>query len=465
MDRKGASLQTLFALLAVFLLSALSAAGAARAQQREPEVFIDTSVLQELGQFDTSRNGAGPSRPVLSRPAEMPAQSILTQPPVVNFPVEYRAKKVESFNPSVDKSRSIPLPGKVVAPPAAQPFQAPVARQESAGLGSNPDKPDGDGGMLPLPLPAGTAETFENVETETARPATPAIPARKPDIAVTAAEKKNLPPLPPRRPEIQHASPEFVAEARAKENFRASSSSRAGVPSMPAVPKGRVMAQPLQKRDSAAAAAYPDDPLARALLIPDKKALAEALEKAMPEESQAKAKSMSRLLPPPLPVPAKADRGEKREAAVIDITEPVDITEEKMAAIEPASAAGHIPRPPPEPENSESEYISVAFKAGNPGLGQEQERSLEDDILPALRNNPQWRLQVQAFASAAGKDGSNGARRASLSRALAVRGWLIDRGIDPARIDVRALGAQTDRQPQDRVDFVFFDEKAQSATQ
>ena len=44
-----------------------------------------------------------------------------------------------------------------------------------------------------------------------------------------------------------------------------------------------------------------------------------------------------------------------------------------------------------------------------------------------------------------------------LSRALTIRSYLLDKGVRAHRMDVRALGAKTDREPQDRVDLVFLD--------
>lgn len=52
------------------------------------------------------------------------------------------------------------------------------------------------------------------------------------------------------------------------------------------------------------------------------------------------------------------------------------------------------------------------------------------------------------------QDGANKARRLSLSRALAVRAYLIDNEIASTRMDVRALGNRADDGPADRVDLV-----------
>jgi outer membrane protein OmpA-like peptidoglycan-associated protein len=77
-----------------------------------------------------------------------------------------------------------------------------------------------------------------------------------------------------------------------------------------------------------------------------------------------------------------------------------------------------------------------------------------DNATAQMKSMDSGRLQIRAYA--AGEDGNKGsARRISLARALAVRTRMMDKGIDPARLDVRALGTETDRSPTDRVDLVF----------
>ncbi|HZB90781.1 MAG TPA: OmpA family protein, partial [Stellaceae bacterium] len=76
-----------------------------------------------------------------------------------------------------------------------------------------------------------------------------------------------------------------------------------------------------------------------------------------------------------------------------------------------------------------------------------------------LGSDDQVRLQLVAHASG-GSDESNEARRISLQRALAVRSYLIDRGIASTRMDVRALGNRSEGGsggPLDRVDVVMLD--------
>ena len=71
--------------------------------------------------------------------------------------------------------------------------------------------------------------------------------------------------------------------------------------------------------------------------------------------------------------------------------------------------------------------------------------------LNAAMTTPNARVELQAFGGTKGDKGSD-ARRLSLKRALAIRQVLIDDGVSPDRIDVRAMGGVDDTGPTDRVD-------------
>ena len=67
--------------------------------------------------------------------------------------------------------------------------------------------------------------------------------------------------------------------------------------------------------------------------------------------------------------------------------------------------------------------------------------------------NDALRLTIRAYAEGSAEEASQ-ARRLSLSRALAVRSYLIEQGIRGPRMDVRALGHRIES-PRDRVDLVL----------
>ena len=79
------------------------------------------------------------------------------------------------------------------------------------------------------------------------------------------------------------------------------------------------------------------------------------------------------------------------------------------------------------------------------------------DRLAALANElgtGKARLQLKAFAGGSAETSSS-ARRLSLSRALAVRSFLIEEGLRSTRIDVRALGKAGGTGPAERVDIIL----------
>jgi outer membrane protein OmpA-like peptidoglycan-associated protein len=78
-----------------------------------------------------------------------------------------------------------------------------------------------------------------------------------------------------------------------------------------------------------------------------------------------------------------------------------------------------------------------------------------DAVAAKMATNDALRVQVVAHATG-GSDQAIEARRISLARAVAVRGYLIEKGVRNLRIDVRALGNRADDLPAgDQVDLVL----------
>jgi len=114
-------------------------------------------------------------------------------------------------------------------------------------------------------------------------------------------------------------------------------------------------------------------------------------------------------------------------------------------------------------ENGESQTAALAPAPSGDSMqivfaGESAE--LPPDILPKLdglaeklMQDENLRLQLMAYASGT-EDTASKARRISLSRALAVRAYLIGKGIRSTRMDVRALGNKVEGEPADRVDIV-----------
>jgi outer membrane protein OmpA-like peptidoglycan-associated protein len=126
----------------------------------------------------------------------------------------------------------------------------------------------------------------------------------------------------------------------------------------------------------------------------------------------------------------------------------------------PAAAAQPEPKPQvasapatPAPAASSAETIQLLFGSGEADLTEDAKKTLAG-VAQTLRTDDNARLQLMAFAAGAENEASM-ARRLSLSRALAVRSYLIAEGVRSTRIDVRALGNKTEAEPADRVDLLI----------
>jgi len=108
--------------------------------------------------------------------------------------------------------------------------------------------------------------------------------------------------------------------------------------------------------------------------------------------------------------------------------------------------------PPPAALPSEGQAMQLLFAGSSTQLDERAQGQLRQ-LASALGSSEQ-RLQLKAFATGT-SDRPSAARRESLSRALAVRSFLIENGVRSTRIDVRALGQPTDGGPSDRVDVIL----------
>ena len=137
--------------------------------------------------------------------------------------------------------------------------------------------------------------------------------------------------------------------------------------------------------------------------------------------------------------------------------------EPKIAEAPPAPPAEpKVAEAPPEPVAAPIEQVALPV-SGEPGDAirvkfgaTESKMSAEfKEALAALaesvKDKPELRLQLMAYAGGADLSSSK-ARRLSLSRALSVRSFLIEKGVRSTRIDVRALGNKTTDEPVNRVD-------------
>jgi outer membrane protein OmpA-like peptidoglycan-associated protein len=183
--------------------------------------------------------------------------------------------------------------------------------------------------------------------------------------------------------------------------------------------------------------------------------------------------------PPPAPepvVPNKSNVPDAPSPAPDTTTSPQEMLEQRSdsqpsapAAPAPVATAPSTPEPAPAPKpaaetaavppaakdpvasapSGAGEY-SLAFGSGSFELNNAARAQL-DSIVKNMGSDENMRIQLQAYAEGDSNNASK-ARRLSLSRALQVRSYLIDKGVRSTRIDVRALGANVPSGPADRVD-------------
>lgn len=206
--------------------------------------------------------------------------------------------------------------------------------------------------------------------------------------------------------------------------------------------------------------------------------------KRMPVETEPLTKESGETAAPPEPPPPPPAPGESTgtsPAAGATAEKSAEDTKKKAgAAMAPppgdmAAATGDIPPPPPPPAEGESgagpaappaqvaaiapdravpdgKATPVSFSAGSATLADAAKETL-GSVAKTMSGDTELRLQIVAYATG-DDDNASQARRLSLSRALAVRSYLIDQGIRSTRMDVRALGNKFDAGPGDRVDLI-----------
>lgn len=184
--------------------------------------------------------------------------------------------------------------------------------------------------------------------------------------------------------------------------------------------------------------------------------------------------------PEPTPAPAAESSGMSAGGALTEtgLAESDDAPEQSLAEAAPA-ASDSEPAPaasdsepaaaaPPDseagaaspdaqtaalpPQSAVEGQVSIGFAEGASELTPEARSSL-DVLAERLRGDESLRVQLLAYAVAI-DDNTSRARRMSLSRALAVRAYLIEKGVRSTRMDVRALGSNVEGEPADKVDII-----------
>jgi outer membrane protein OmpA-like peptidoglycan-associated protein len=174
-------------------------------------------------------------------------------------------------------------------------------------------------------------------------------------------------------------------------------------------------------------------------------------------------RTIAHAAPPPTPKPPRPKRVAKAEPAPVRTAPPAPAPNENPfgGAANLGNVFGSAAPPPPKTApagpatGNESltkrSVILFAKDAPDPAKAALGAIKFLAGDLNAAMSSPNARVELQAFGGTKGDKGSD-ARRLSLKRALAIRQVLIDDGVAPDRIDVRAMGGADDSGPTDRVD-------------
>ena len=155
--------------------------------------------------------------------------------------------------------------------------------------------------------------------------------------------------------------------------------------------------------------------------------------------------------PPPPPATAKLKASTAKTAAAPPPPPPPPPTTRAAKAPEKkADAKQEASLPPAAGPLAPGQAMKVVFSAGATKLPSSVRDGLKA-LVGKMKGRDKLRIQLMAYAGGGGLSASR-ARRISLSRALAVRSYMIESGLRSTRIDVRALGNKTSAAPVNRVD-------------
>ena len=151
---------------------------------------------------------------------------------------------------------------------------------------------------------------------------------------------------------------------------------------------------------------------------------------AAPPEADVPDEAAAPVAPPPAETPAEPNQ-----------------TADQVAELPNADTVAAAP--PAEPPSTDL-TLSIPFDVGADSLGEEA-LDLLGDVVDRMTASPEPRLSIVAYATGDAGTARN-ARSLSLTRALAVREYLMTQGVRLTRIDMRALGDTADDDPRDRID-------------
>lgn len=104
--------------------------------------------------------------------------------------------------------------------------------------------------------------------------------------------------------------------------------------------------------------------------------------------------------------------------------------------------------------SNETSLISFALKPDQIDLDPSLEKFLLDHVVKLSQNNPDLKIEIQAYATSEDKQEHSDIRR-SLARGLEVRRFLMSKDIAPNRLTLSAMGQDENNKSDNRIDLLF----------
>lgn len=426
--------------------------------QKKASKPVEVAVAKPAPKIDLSPVStivAAPVKPVAAAPLPAPDANIVTQVvmdvPNAQVPTAPLKPVAKVITPPVkpvvtavkDEGKDLVEPPKVMAEaegikaPVAKPVLFPVSTKSKTRGEINPQitKADSKTPIAPvLPRPD-TKQALNTAmfDDSVAKPQQVAIDVPAPKQATPEIIYRNV-PVPKPRPNVVVASKDFVEQARRTYEDTYKVIKRDG-DQMPAI-----SAQKVAKEDLSAPANMTGrkdtGPVRMSVADIATDPLASKLVAMTPDDIASTLNSMA---------PAAGGNPARADMMVTPSANRVRIVREN---------GNWVPRKPAQVASADAGQTTVAslpadgrfnlaFQSNATDLPSASYGEMDNGVVNALRADSNARVQILAYASAAdGKDTT--AKRTSLARALSIRSYMISKGIDATRVDVRAMGLQQD---------------------
>lgn len=380
----------------------------------DPSISIDLSVLNDSGLSSPSNLPMSSSSPNRGGAYQMPGQ-MSGQMPGADMPVStLYVQPTESFTLPQQTKNMIAKPAPEVEPTTdvVEDMSAPADAEIESAADTVPEAPALEEPVAEAPM------TEEPVAApEIVAPAAPEAPTQDAAPETAKAEPE---PVPEPKPE-----PEVAAQALTPALTPAPAQETAKAEPAPAQPPA-----PIKEVAETEPTPAPEP-------VPAEPAVAADTAAQVPPPPQA-------LTQTPPAAPAQADAAPAAPGAVV-VDLPPKLEEQQQPGVASLpSATGPL---------SDGDNMRLVFEQDSSKLSSDIREALKT-LSDRLGQQESLRLQLLAYAGDTNTSAS-AARRLSLSRALAVRSYLIENGVRSTRIDVRALGNKSTEAVTERVDITI----------